>query len=117
MLHAVFASVCAARVTCAVRVPSWSRLEAHGVRVSAVRSSKLDFSWCASFAADSRQIKAQEVVAGDRTGALGHLQRALWNSGRNLYQHVFKSILAGMKLTQRWQRFCKQINCEVESAL
>ena len=72
-------------------------------------------SWCASFAADSRHAKAQEVVAGDRTGALGHLERAFWNSGRNLYQHVFKSLFAGMKLTQRWPRFYKQTHCEVES--
>ena len=91
-----------------------------GARCPGVCSSAIDFvdlSGCASFAADSRQIKAQEVVAGDRTGALGHLERAFWNSGRNLYQHVFRSIFAGMKLTQRRPRFYKQTHCEVESAL
>lgn len=55
-------------------------------------------------AGSSRNIQhheAQEVEAGDKVGNYGHLERCFYNSGRSLYQQLFRAIFGGMKLTQR----------------
>ena len=118
VLHAVFASVCGVRVTCAVRVSRWSWLQAHGVRVSAVRLSKL---WiCLGVPALQRtptrsRHKRWWPATGPEPWATWSVHFGILAG--TFYHHVFRSIFAGMKLTQRRPRFYKQTHCEVESSL